>query len=278
MRIVAETLDRIERCYDAIPRVNGARVEDYGPLALFLRDGPGWPFYARPHLNATHVDATEVRAVRERQRTLGVPEAFEWVDDITPSMRPAALAAGLAVDLAPLMVLDASQLPDAAALTAARVGLLDPDDADFAEAYARASAVAAVGFGAAGTALGPAGPAERDAAVTAIDPDQLQLIAAQMRAGLKAQAVAWTDAEGLLASGGTQGAGDVREIVGVATLPVARRRGLGAAVSAALARQALDSGADLVFLSAASEDVARVYARIGFHRVGTACLAAPPPA
>ena len=41
-------------------------------------------------------------------------------------------------------------------------------------------------------------------------------------------------------------------------------------------RQALDSGADLVFLSAASEDVARVYARIGFHRVGTACLAAPP--
>jgi hypothetical protein len=31
-----------------------------------------------------------------------------------------------------------------------------------------------------------------------------------------------------------------------------------------------------VFLSAASEDVARVYARIGFHRVGTACIAGPP--
>ena len=39
---LGETLDRIERCYDAIPRVNGARVEELGPLALFLRDGPGW--------------------------------------------------------------------------------------------------------------------------------------------------------------------------------------------------------------------------------------------
>jgi hypothetical protein len=36
---------------------------------------------------------------------------------------------------------------------------------------------------------------------------------------------------------------------------------------------ALDQGDDLVFLSAASGDVARVYARIGCHRVGTACIA-----
>lgn len=276
MKTVDETLERIERCYDAIPRVNGARVEEFGPLALFLRDGAGWPFYARPRLAATHVEATDVLAVRERQRELGISESFEWVDDVTPTMRPAALATGLSVDLAPLMVLDAKALPDAATLTSARVGVLDPDRADFADAYERSAAVAAVGFGAMGTAVGRAGTAERDAAVTAADPADLQRIAAQMRSGLKAQAVACTDTEGLLATGGLQGAGDVREIVGVATLPAARRRGLGAAVSAALARHALDSGADLVFLSAASEDVARVYARIGFRRVGTACLAAPP--
>jgi ribosomal protein S18 acetylase RimI-like enzyme len=271
-----ETLDRIERCYDAIPRVNGARVEELGPLVLFLRDGPGWPFYARPRRAATHVDVSDIQAMRERQRALGVPESFEWVDDITPSMRPAALAAGLSVDLAPLMVLDASALPDPTTLTSARVGLLDPDRADFAEAYARSSAVAAVGFADMGTAVGRAGPVERDAAVTAADRADVVRVAQQMRTGPRAQAMAWTDAEGLLATGGLQGADDVREIVGVATLPAARRRGLGAAVSAALARHALDSGADLVFLSAASEDVARVYARIGFHRVGTACLAAPP--
>jgi ribosomal protein S18 acetylase RimI-like enzyme len=276
VRTVGETLARIERCYDAIPRVNGARVEEFGPLVLFLRDGPGWAFYARPRLAATRVEAADVLAVRERQRALGVSESFEWVDDITPTMRPAALAAGLSVDLAPLMVLDAAELPNVAALTSARVDVLDPDRADFAEQYARSSAVAAVGFGAMGTAVGRAGTAERDAAVTVAHPADLAGIAAQMRSGVKAQAVAWTDTDGLLATGGLQGADSVREIVGVATLPAARRRGLGAAVSAALARHALDSDADLVFLSAASEDVARVYARIGFHRVGTACLAAPP--
>ena len=34
-------LERLERCYDAIPRVGGARVEAVGPFELFLREGPG---------------------------------------------------------------------------------------------------------------------------------------------------------------------------------------------------------------------------------------------
>ncbi|HWM37583.1 MAG TPA: hypothetical protein VNS49_10785 [Streptomyces sp.] len=44
-----ELLDEIERYYDAVPR-SGARVEDLGPLSLFIREGQGWPFYARPAL------------------------------------------------------------------------------------------------------------------------------------------------------------------------------------------------------------------------------------
>ena len=60
------------------------------------------------------------------------------------------------------------------------------------------------------------------------------------------------------------------EIVGVATLPSARRRGLGAAVTAALVDDARRGGADIVFLSAGSDDIARVYGRLGFERVGTA--------
>ncbi len=70
-------------------------------------------------------------------------------------------------------------------------------------------------------------------------------------------------------------AADIVEVVGVATLPAARKRGLGAAVTAALAHHALSNGASLVFLSAHGEDVARVYERVGFHRVGTACIAEP---
>jgi predicted GNAT family acetyltransferase len=48
-------------------------------------------------------------------------------------------------------------------------------------------------------------------------------------------------------------------------------------VTAALARRLLDTGTDLVFLSAASEDAARIYLRAGFRRVGTACMAEPTP-
>ena len=69
--------------------------------------------------------------------------------------------------------------------------------------------------------------------------------------------------------------GEVAEIAGVATLPVARRRGLGAAVTATLARELLDAGTELVFLSAGSEEIARVYLRVGFRRIGTACIAEP---
>jgi ribosomal protein S18 acetylase RimI-like enzyme len=80
---------------------------------------------------------------------------------------------------------------------------------------------------------------------------------------------------GALAAGVLQRVGRVAEIAGIATLPLARRRGHGAAVTAALARQALDSGADLVFLSAGSEEISRVYTRVGFRRIGTACIAEP---
>lgn len=44
-------------------------------------------------------------------------------------------------------------------------------------------------------------------------------------------------------------------------------------MTAALAQDAGDRGARMVFLSAGSDDVARVYERVGFVRVGTACVA-----
>jgi len=270
-----DVLARLERCYDAIPRTGGARVEKSGPFELFVREGPGWPYYARPRLGTTTVTSADVESLRERQRELGVPEALEWVEDLTPALLPAARVAGLSVLLAPLMVLDPAALPDPASLADATVTLLDPDGPGFPDAYARSGAVAQIGFAAAGTGAGEAGPVERDAAATVPDPAAVELAAAAIRAGTKAQAVAETVAEGVLATGAFQGAEGAAEVVGVATLPAARRRGLGAAVSAGLARHALAIGYDLVFLSAASADVARVYARIGFQRVGTACIAEP---
>jgi GNAT superfamily N-acetyltransferase len=274
---VTDLIAAVEQCYDAIPRVGGARVERVGPFELFLRDGVGWSYYARPRLGATTASQADVDAVRARQRELAAPEALEWVHDLIPSLLPAVQASGLSVVQAPLMVLDADRLPPTDTLTDATVDLLDPISPDFPNMWAQSRAVAAIGFGAGGTAVGDDGPAERDAALAATEPDMLDFVIRALARPQRAEAVAHTAAEGVLARGGTQGAGDAVEIVGVATLPSARHRGLGAAVSASLARHALDTGHGLVFLGAASEDVARVYARIGFRRIGTACIAEPAP-
>jgi predicted GNAT family acetyltransferase len=59
----------------------------------------------------------------------------------------------------------------------------------------------------------------------------------------------------------------------VAVLPAFRRKGLARALTALLARDALDRGVSTVFCSAQDDDVARVYESVGFRRVGTACVA-----
>jgi len=81
--------------------------------------------------------------------------------------------------------------------------------------------------------------------------------------------------DGPLAAGSCQTVDGVAEITGVGVLPSSRRQGLGAAVTALLARDALDRGVRTLFLSASDEAVARVYARIGFRGIGTAMIAEP---
>ncbi|BCB88429.1 GNAT family N-acetyltransferase [Phytohabitans suffuscus] len=276
---MAELFERLERFYDAVPR-DGAHTEDFGGLVLFVRDGPGWPFYARPRLGVEEPpSAADITSVRARQRAIGAPEAFEWVHEVTPDLLAVARSAGLAVLEAPLMVLDPSAL---AIPVGADVRFLDHEAPSFATDVAVRRAVGAVGFGAPGTSNGPAGPKDRDAAVLPVSAEELADERRMMDAGRRASAlgylsppVADPDLRGVLASGILQRVDGVAEIAGVATLPTARRRGLGAAVTAALARHALDAGVDLVFLSAGSDDIARVYARVGFRRVGTACIATP---
>ena len=270
-----DVLDRLERFYDAVPR-DAARVEEFDTLVLFVRDGAGWPFYARPRPGATEAATlAEVTAVRERQRELGLPEAFEWVHEHQPSLLAVARSAGLTVLEAPLMLLEAERLPDPGTLSDVPMRVLDPDDPGFAADIALRRAVAAVGFAHGGTARGDAGPAERDAALARLDVDALDEEAARVADGRRVSVLAGTPADGPLASGMAMRVGDVAEIAGVATLPSARRRGLGAAVTATLARELRAAGTDLVFLSAGSEDIARVYLRVGFRRIGTACIAEP---
>ncbi|MFI6757751.1 GNAT family N-acetyltransferase [Micromonospora sp. NPDC050417] len=272
-----EVFERLERFYDGVPR-DVAHAETYGGLVLFVRDGAGWPFYARPRPGASEPpSAADVSTVRERQRALGVPEAFEWVHENHPELLAVARSAGLAVLEAPLMVLDPTTLPPAERLSDVPVRLADPASPEFGRDVAAQRAVAAVGFAAPGTAVGDAGPLARDAALVALTSRRVDEERAQAADGRRAYALAESAGEGVIAAGMAMRVGDVAEIAGIATLPSARRRGLAAAVTAALARHLLDHGTELVFLSAGSEEIARIYLRAGFRRLGTACIAEPAP-
>ncbi|MCU0680934.1 MAG: GNAT family N-acetyltransferase [Polyangiaceae bacterium] len=264
---------RLEAFYDAVPR-DRAGVERLGPFAIFVPDGPGLPLYARPQLGSRGATAADVEAVRARQRELDLPEAFEWVHETSPWLLPLVEASGLSVLQAPLLVLEPDALGGRGLPPGVSIRLLDPERPDFAAGVAMFRALAGLAFGSPGTGLGPVGPLERDAALFPLEPAEAERDASRVASLRAAYALAESSTEGALAGGAYQRVGPVTEIVGVATLPSARRRGLGAAVTAALARQALATGAELVFLAAGSEEVARLYASVGFRRVGTACIAA----
>ncbi|AZM89097.1 MULTISPECIES: GNAT family N-acetyltransferase [Streptomyces] len=261
-------LNALEQYYDTVPRRGGARGEDFGPLTLFVQEGEGWQYYARPAPGGADATAADVLRVLERQRELKVPEAFEWVAETTPSLRAAVEAAGLHVHAHPLMTLDAGAEP---LPPHPEVRLLGADD----PLLRAAVTVPALAFGEPGTALGTAGPAELAAAVA--DPgaeERRARVSAMLADGRTAVAAAVRDGL-VLCSGQYNPVGDVAEIVGVGTLPTARRQGLALGVTAALVAEARARGARTVFLSAGDEDVARIYARAGFRRVGTALIAEP---
>ncbi|MFF2547953.1 GNAT family N-acetyltransferase [Kitasatospora sp. NPDC058063] len=267
-------LDEIERYYDAVPR-SAARTEDFGPLTLFVRDGGGWPYYARPALGHGGPAATaeDVRRVLERQRELGVPEAFEWVAEQTPELRAAVEAAGLTVHEHPLLVLgpqdEAAPAPELPEQVEVRV--LAPDAPELAVALA----VPHLAFGDPGTAVGPTGAAElATAAAELTAAGTAEQVARRIAAGTTVLATALEDGTALCA-GQHNPVGPVTEVAGVGTLPSARRRGLGLAVTAALVAHARANGVRTVFLSAADEDVARIYRRAGFRTFATALIAEP---
>ena len=266
-----EVIERIDAFCDAVPR-RRARAHEHGPLVLFVPTGPGWPYYARPRRGPRPpVTAADIRAVRARQRELIIPESFEWIEQIAPEMAAAAAEAGLEVHPHPLLVLAAP--PEAPSLPPGiSVRVIAPEDPELDRIWA----VPAVAFGHPGTATGEAGPAERDKIAADHDGGTIGMLRERLRSGHSVLAAAFGP-EGPLAAGSCQSVDGAAEITGVGVLPSSRRRGLGAAVTALLARDALDRGVTTVFLSASDHAVARIYARIGFREIGTAMIAEPAP-
>jgi ribosomal protein S18 acetylase RimI-like enzyme len=265
-------IERIDAFCDAVPR-RRAHAEEHGPLVLFVPTGPGWPYYARPRRTAGSIAGTvtaeDIRAVRARQRELLMPESFEWIDEAAPGMTAAAPGAGIAARAHPLMVLSGLS-PAPVTEPGITVRLVSPDEPELDRIWA----VPAVAFGHPGTAVGLAGAIERDKIAAQHDEGTMDMLRERLRSGQSVLAAAFGP-DGPLAAGSCQPLGGVAEITGVGVLPSARRMGLGGAVTAVLAREALRRGVQTVFLSASDDDVARVYARLGFRRVGTAMIAEP---
>jgi ribosomal protein S18 acetylase RimI-like enzyme len=267
-----EVIERIDAFCDAVPR-RRARADVYGPLVLFAPTGPGWPYYARPKRGLRGpVTAGDIRMVRARQRELLIPESFEWIEHVAPEMAAAADGAGLQVQTHPLMVL-ATAPPGAAIPPEITVRAAGPEDPDLDRIWA----VPSVAFAHPGTAIGPAGPAERDKIAADHDGGTIAMLAERLRSGHSVLAAAFGP-DGPLAAGSCQAVDGVAEITGVGVLPSARRQGVGAAVTALLAADALARGVETVFLSASDTTVARIYARIGFSGIGNAMIAEPPSA
>jgi predicted GNAT family acetyltransferase len=176
--------------------------------------------------------------------------AFEWIAEVTPAMGEAAKAAGLALFEHPLMVLADEGAPSRAP-DGFELRLATP--ADDVAALGRVGAVA---FGA------PAEqPEERSELVRTRIKPAVTVMAAAFHRGVP------------VAVGVHQPVDGVTEVAGVGTLPEFRRRGLGTAVTSLLVEDARRRGLETVFLSAGGEATARLYARLGFARVGTFCAA-----
>jgi ribosomal protein S18 acetylase RimI-like enzyme len=264
-----DLLRRIDAYLDAAPRT-GAQAETVGPFTLFLNEGHGWRYYARPSPGGASIDVEAVRAVRRRQRSLAQPEALEWIDELAPEVASAASGDGMRVVRHPLMALSVGAFAPATPPPGAAVRIVDADDD-----LAGLGAVAEVGFASRGTAVGRGGAPEASRAAARANRDTIAFQRGRMLAGLTIAAAA--DVSGVMAAvGAHQPLEATSEIVGVATLPSYRRRGLGAAVTSALVADALERGVTTVFLSADDDDVARVYERIGFRRIGTAGAASIP--
>jgi GNAT superfamily N-acetyltransferase len=232
--------------------------------------------YARPTFGSTVFTASDVRKLvrcaNEEPPWGSIPtnellvewSGLEWIVERAPRLAPAVSGAGLTVSTNPLLIkrsdTNAGRVP---ALVGTEIEIVDPDS-DPREL------LAAWHFMDSQTPVPP-----RTADVTL---EQIRLAAAsvtEFEVGLKmenralsgaSEAVVRLDGR-IVAAGMHERSLDAAEITSLAVLPPFRRRGFGTALAAALAADAFDGGADLVFVESAPE-AATMYERAGFQLIG----------
>ena len=257
-------LEFIERYFAAAP-LPDAEIRAVGGLDVPVSD-PAWPYPARPRVDGDQVSADDVRAAVELQERVGLPAALEWVPERAPAIAAAARAAGLTVEELPLLVaVDTVELLLPAGVRLYVVGADDPE-------LPRYQQVAATAFATPG---GPADVGDVPVDTSAEALARTAVLRERIDTGRTVMMVA-VERGAPVAVGSHQpvdiDGSRVSEVVGVATHPRLRGRGLGAGMASALVAHASET-ADLVFLAAGDDDVARVYERVGFARLATTAVA-----
>ncbi len=260
-------LDCIERYFAAAP-LPDARIEAVGALDVPIGD-PAWPYPARPRPGAGPVTTEDVAAAVALQEEAGLPAALEWVLERSPRAAAAATKAGLSVDELPLLVaVDPVELLLPAGVRLYVVGADDPE-------LARYQRVAAIAFAHPGGRVdvreAPLDTSAEAQARTAVLRERIATGRTVMMVAVENGVPVAVGSHQPVDVDGTE----VSEVVGVATLPRLRARGLGAGMASALVAHARET-ADLVFLTAGDDDVARVYERVGFARLATSGAAELP--
>ena len=260
-------LDCVERYFAAAP-LPDARIEQQGGLDVPV-GSPGWPYPARPRPGGTTVTADDVRAAVALQQESGLPVSLEWIWERSPDLASAVRAAGLVVEELPLLV--AADPVELLLPHGVRLYVVGADDPELPR-YERVAAIAfAHPGGRVDVREAPLDSSPEAAARTAV-------LRERIAAGRTVMMVAVDHGEPVAVGSHHPvdvDGDEVSEVAGVATLPRLRGRGLGAGLASALVAHARET-ADLVFLTAGDDDVARVYERVGFARLATSAVGLPP--
>ena len=199
-----------------------------------------------------------VEAFERRER---IPR-LEFAPGGAPGVEEALLAAGFEVQQRlPFMIVTAAELVGPQPVPGVEIVVLDASATD---EELRGVALAQR------EAFGESDEPQDDADFTA-DVAGLRAGVETGKFAVLARGAAGGPEAGVPMAGGTCGLalGGTTEVGGIATRPAFRRRGIGAAVTAALTRHLLEvSGLDCVWLSPAGPDQERLYATVGYRSLG----------
>jgi RimJ/RimL family protein N-acetyltransferase len=237
--------------------------EASGPFHIGFDAGSDSPYmnYAVPEAGAVatpaDIDAL-VAAFARRNRT----PRLEFAPGGAPGVEEALLAAGFVVQQRlPFMLVTAAELSGPAELDGIEVKVLDKSATD--------EELRGIALAQREAYENPDGP--QDDADFSSEVAGLRGSVDAGKFSVLARGAAGSASAGVPMAGGGSGPAiaGTTEIGGIATRPAFRRRGAGAAVTAALSRHLLEVvGLDCVWLSPAGPDQERLYASIGYRSLG----------